>query len=93
MLGGYDTHRGTTIVDLLSDPAVERVICADRDFGPLAKNANHCRNAKNQLTQRHCTRTHVLSAINHKVFYLRGGKRVFYLCPLVGLSATMGIQI
>jgi hypothetical protein len=47
----------------------------------------------NQLSQQHCIRTHVLSAINHKVFYPRGGKRVFYLCPLVGLSATMGIQI
>lgn len=37
VLGGSGTQGRTTIVDLLSDPAVERVICADRDFEPLAK--------------------------------------------------------
>lgn len=37
VLGGCGTQGRTTIVDLLSDPAVERVICADRDFEPLAR--------------------------------------------------------
>lgn len=34
----------------------------------------------------HAHSRQVLSAINHMVFYHRGGKEVFYLCPHVGLS-------
>jgi len=41
----------------------------------------------------HAHSRQVLSAINHLVFYPRGGKRVFLSLPSRGPVTTMGIEI
>lgn len=67
VLGGCGTQGRTTIVDLLFDPAVERVICADLDFGPLAMIAPFIPSERLTPAKLDVSDHQALTALFHKV--------------------------